>query len=104
MYSAAKNGHIELVRLCKEWGATNYDMAICRAAWNRGHYEIVKLCREWLGYGAIHDKLYQYHHKRNYFKSLHEEIIPIGWHPDRYWNWCLTEDEKRDVMKLTMAN
>ena len=33
--------------------------------------------------------------KKKYFKSLHDEVLEIGWHPDRYWNWCLTEDEKR---------
>ena len=27
--------------------------------------------------------LFQFHHKRKYFKSLQEELIAIAWHPDR---------------------
>ena len=104
MQIATENGHIEIVRLCREWGAIDYDRAMCRAAEN-GHDEIVKLCREWLCFEAIHDELYRYHHKKKCFKSLHDEVLAIGWHPDRWRDWCLTEDEKKgDVMKPTMAN
>ena len=39
-------------------------------------------------------------HKHKFYKSLHEEVIQIAWHPDRYWNWCLTEDEKKEIQKL----
>ena len=85
---------IEIVRLCKEWGCVDYDRAMLNAALG-GHIEIVKLCREWLGFEAIHDGLYQYHHKKNYFKSLQDEVLAIGWHPDRWRDWCLTEDEKK---------
>ena len=46
MWSAAINGHLEIVKLCKEWGATDYDGAMLWAALN-GHLEIVKLCKEW---------------------------------------------------------
>ena len=93
MYSAAENGHVEIVKLCKEWGATDYNMAmfyalknghveivrLCReygatmfnmameTAAENGHMETVKLCRECLDYGAIHDELYQYHHKKKVF-------------------------------------
>ena len=24
------------------------------------------------------------------------ELAPIAWHPDRYLDWCIDEDEKRD--------
>ena len=53
-----------------------YDKAMSNAAW-RGHIEILRLCREWLGFEAIHD-----------------ELASIAWHPDSWWDWCLTEDEK----------
>ena len=39
-------------------------------------------------------------HKLKFYKSLHEEVIKIAWHPNRYWNWCLTEDEKQEIEKL----
>ena len=27
--------------------------------------------------------------------SMKEELLPIAWHPSRYWDWCMSEDEKR---------
>ena len=29
--------------------------------------------------------------------SLKEELLPIAWYPSRYWDWCMSEDEKRRV-------
>ena len=26
--------------------------------------------------------------------SIKEELLPIAWHPSRYWDWCMSEDEK----------
>ena len=23
--------------------------------------------------------------------------MPIAWHPKRWWNWCLSEDEKKEI-------
>ena len=43
MSYAAKGGHVEIVKLCKEWGATDFNRAMSNAAWE-GHVEIVKLC------------------------------------------------------------
>ena len=91
---AAINGHLEIVKLCKEWGATDYDGAMWRAAIN-GHLEIVRLCRGWLDYDAIHDDLLRHHHKREFYGGLKDELLPIAWHPDRWWDWCVDEDEKR---------
>ena len=30
-------------------------------------------------------------------KELNEKLIPIVWHPKRWWNFCLSEDEKKEV-------
>ena len=57
--------------------------------------EIVRLCRGWLGYDAIHDDLLRHHHKREFYGGLKDELLPIAWHPDRWWDWCVDEDEKR---------
>ena len=60
LYIAAKSGYLEFIKLCKEWGAKDYVSTMEVAAKN-GHIKIVKLCKEWL-YEA-HDEVYQYHHK-----------------------------------------
>ena len=23
--------------------------------------------------------------------------MPIAWHPNRSWNWCVSEDEKKEI-------
>ena len=30
-------------------------------------------------------------------KNIKEELMPIAWHPDRYWDWCVPEDEKKKL-------
>ena len=32
--------------------------------------------------------------------SIKEELMPIAWHPSRYWDWCMSEDEKQETEKL----
>ena len=41
MSNAAMEGHLEVVKLCKEYGASDYDSAMSNAAWS-GHVEVVK--------------------------------------------------------------
>ena len=31
---------------------------------------------------------------------MKEELLPITWHPSRYWGWCMSEDEKEETEKL----
>ena len=33
-------------------------------------------------------------------RDFHKELIEIAWHPDRFWDWCLSEDEKNEIKKL----
>ena len=59
-----------------------------------------------------HDDDYQYHddeiiewyngyQKRKVQKAkVKEEFLLIAWHPSRYWDWCMSEDEKRDKEAL----
>ena len=28
-------------------------------------------------------------------KMISEELMPIAWHPKRFWNFCMSEDEKK---------
>ena len=23
--------------------------------------------------------------------------MPVAWHPDRQWDWCMSEDEKKEI-------
>ena len=42
-------------------------------------------------------KWYEGYKKRKTQKAkIKEELIPIAWHPSRWWDWCMSEDEKRD--------
>ena len=41
MWHAAGGGHVEIVELCKEWGATHFDQTMAAAA-EGGHVEIVE--------------------------------------------------------------
>ena len=30
-------------------------------------------------------------------KKLNEELMPVAWHPKRWWNFCVLEDEKKEI-------
>ena len=32
--------------------------------------------------------------------KIKEELMPVAWHPDRWWNWCVPEDEKKRTRNL----
>ena len=32
--------------------------------------------------------------------SIKQELLPIAWHPSRYWDWCMSEDKKSDAERL----
>ena len=36
-------------------------------------------------------------HKNLHYAALRDELMPVAWHPDRYWDWCVPEDEKREL-------
>ena len=29
--------------------------------------------------------------------SIKKELMPITWHPSRWWDWCVSEDEKKET-------
>ena len=29
-----------------------------------------------------------------------QELLPIAWHPLRYWDWCMSEEENKETEKL----
>ena len=32
--------------------------------------------------------------------SIKEELLPSAWHPSRYWDLCVPQDEKQGIKKL----
>ena len=32
--------------------------------------------------------------------QIKKELLPIAWHPSRYWDWCMSEDEKKETERL----
>ena len=51
-----------------------------------------------------HDELikwYKGYQKRKTQKSqVKKELIPIAWHPSRWWDWCVLKHEKKKTEKL----
>ena len=46
-------------------------------------------------------KWYEGYQKRKAQKAkIKEELLPITWHPWRNWDWCMSEDEKKETEKL----
>ena len=31
--------------------------------------------------------------------KIKKELMPVAWHPDRWWDWCVPEDEKKELEK-----
>ena len=29
--------------------------------------------------------------------KIKEELMPVAWHPDRWWNWCVPEHGKKEL-------
>ena len=48
------------------------------------------------------DKSFEWYEKKKKRKaqkaSIKEELLPIAWLPSRYWDWCMSEDEKKSLM------
>ena len=56
----------------------------------------------------IHVRLFAWHikfEKRKALKiQLNEELMSIAWHPKRWWNFCLLEDEKKEIIRSNAFN
>ena len=36
-------------------------------------------------------------HKQKELKNISEELITIVWHLKRWWNFCISQDEKKET-------
>ena len=44
---------------------------------------------------------YEGYKKRKAQKAqIKKELMPIAWHPSRWWDWCITKDEEKKTEKL----
>ena len=34
---------------------------------------------------------------KNFKKMISEEFMPVVWHPNRCWIFCMSEDEKKEI-------
>ena len=51
-------------------------------------------------FSGVHDDLFQYHHKRSFSRRIHDELLPVAWHPERAWDWCFDEEQKQVAGQL----
>ena len=38
--------------------------------------------------------------KKHLKKELNEELMPVAWHPNRWWEWCISDDEKKEIDRM----
>ena len=47
---------------------------------------------------------YDGYKKRKAHKAkIKKELIPIAWHPSRWWDWCVSNDKKKETEKLFLT-
>ena len=47
---------------------------------------------------------YEDHKGRKAQKAkMKEELLPIAWHPSHWWDWCMSEEEKKETEKLFLT-
>ena len=63
----------------------------------------VKTCNDYNYYCNL-DEWYEGYQKHKAQKAkIKEELLPITWHPSRWWEWFVPEDEKRETEKLFLT-
>ena len=35
---------------------------------------------------------------------MSEELMPIAWHPKRWWDFCMSEDDKKEIQLVISSN
>ena len=58
----------------------------------------------WVTEGNNDDKFFEWYDEFKKWKvqkaKIKEELMPIAWHPSRWWDWCIPEDEKKGTENL----
>ena len=50
---------------------------------------------------AWHNRVKQ---RKVFIKDIRKELMPVAWHPIRWWNWCLPEYEKKKGREPIFTN
>ena len=45
----------------------------------------------------IRIRLLAWHIKSEKHKALKKELMPVAWHPERRYNFCMSKDEKKEI-------
>ena len=59
------------------------------------HFKMQEICDK-----AVRDDSSSLQFVPDWFELI--ELLPIAWHPSRYWDWCMSEDEKKETGKLSL--
>ena len=79
------------LRFVSDWFVTQEQLKL----WHDIDYWLIR----WYNNRFI--KWYDGYKKRKAEKTkIKEELLSIAWHPSRWWNWCIPEDEKQGTEKL----
>ena len=38
-----------------------------------------------------------YQKRKTQKAKIKDELMPIAWHPRRWWDWCMSEEEKKET-------
>ena len=38
--------------------------------------------------------------RKEFEKKISEELIPTAWHPKRWWNFCMSRDQKKEIESI----
>ena len=49
---------------------------------------------------ALETELFRWHHKNKYQMGIEDDLIPVAWHPSRFWDWCMAEEDKKTAEQL----
>ena len=79
--------------------------------WFVTHQKILQVMKSIIGMRCVflnnNDRLIKWHNDYQKWKTqraqIKEELFPVAWHPSRYWDWCMSEDEKREMKKLFLT-
>ena len=40
---------------------------------------------------------YNKYEQRKTSENIDEELLPVAWHPKRWWDCCMPEDKKKEI-------
>ena len=76
--------------------------AVKKSPWVLEHvpdqYKTEEMCNEAVEKSPEVLRWYKGYEQRKAQKAkIKEELMPVAWHPDRWWNWCVPEHEKKEL-------